>query len=211
MPYIVNSSQLLDKCKQKLGKATIATGLAAVLGLAVAIPVTLHLQHKHGGNLADSFGAKAVPQFAFSNTLRLKQRLQDQWDKVGKVLVQGEGVTAVQPTDWSLFVAAAIGVFAAVGFSWLRLRVNWWPLHPVMFLVCASYSTVKFGPSFLVGWFIKVVVSKYGGSKVYQQLRPVMIGLIVGEIFGALIPIIIGYIIFWITGDPPNSFSVFPT
>jgi len=45
---------------------------------------------------------------------------------------------------------------------------------------------------------------------VYQRLKPLMIGLIAGEVLGALLPSIIGAIYFMCTGKVPPRFMVLP-
>ena len=92
-----------------------------------------------------------------------------------------------------------------------RLRFPWWPVHPVMFLVWNSYPGRTFGASFLVGWFVKSMVVKYGGARVYQRLKPLMFGLIAGEMLGGVVPIIIGLLYHLVTGDLPKVFSIMPT
>ena len=91
-----------------------------------------------------------------------------------------------------------------------RLRFPSFPLHPVMFLVWNTWMGNMFAWSLLAGWLIKIVVTKYGGHVIYQKVKPLMFGFIAGEIFGALVPVIIGALYYFITGDIPKNFSVFP-
>ena len=95
-------------------------------------------------------------------------------------------------------------------FIFCRLRFTWWPLHPVLFLVWQNYPGGVMAPSFLIGWFIKVMVTRYGGAGGYQSLKPLMIGLIAGDVLGAVMPLIIGGIKFMITGEPPMKYNFMP-
>jgi len=54
------------------------------------------------------------------------------------------------------------------------------------------------------------VVTKYGGAGGYQKLKPLMLGLIAGDMMGGGIPIIIGLVYYLVTGLPPKSFRIMP-
>ena len=47
---------------------------------------------------------------------------------------------------------------------------------------------MKMAWSFLIGWVIKIVVTRYGGARLYKRLKPLMIGLIVGDVLGRFLP-----------------------
>jgi hypothetical protein len=75
MPFVVN---LLDVRKVRIGRAAIWTGVAVVVGLAVAVPVTLMFQYGSGTGRTDAWGTENVPQFAFDQTVQMKHRLKAQ-------------------------------------------------------------------------------------------------------------------------------------
>ena len=100
---------------------------------------------------------------------------------------------------WCL-VAGAVLVLL---FTAARLRYPWWPLHPLMFALWATGHIRHFAGAFFLGWVIKVLVTKYGGTRLYGRLKPLMIGLIAGEILGAVLPCIVGAIYYACTGEPP--------
>jgi len=62
------------------------------------------------------------------------------------------------------------------------------------------------GGAFLIGWLIKTMVSKYGGGKLYQQLKPFMVGIIAGEIAARLVPMLIGAIVYAVSGHSPTAY-----
>ncbi len=95
-------------------------------------------------------------------------------------------------------------------FSAARLRLSWWPLHPVMFIACSVYAGYMFSFSFLLGWFIKTMVTKYGGEKAYSRLKPVFFGLIAGDMLGGIIPSIIGAVYYLVTDEIPKKFLIMP-
>jgi hypothetical protein len=57
---------------------------------------------------------------------------------------------------------------------------------------------------------IKVAVMKYGGANIYQRLKPLMFGLIAGEMMGGMIPMVVSLVYYLATGDQPKSFWVMP-
>ena len=64
----------------------------------------------------------------------------------------------------------------------LRLRFLWWPFHPVGYILSNSLP-VAYGlfPFFIV-WVVKVVVTRYGGLRLYRSTLPLATGLVVGDI-----------------------------
>ncbi len=209
MPYVVNALKLADDCKEKVGRMAVAIALAVMVGLAVGIPVTLYFQYYQGVDVSSwQVNQTKVP---FNDVIGIMQRLES----------QGQLETAGQATGIARFLEAspnrqALFTFLASAglvliFSGLRLRFANWPLHPVMFLVWSTYAGNAFAQSFLIGWFIKTLVTKYGGAAIYQRFKPLMFGLIAGEMLGGVIPMIVSLIYYVITGgEMPKPFLVMP-
>jgi hypothetical protein len=209
MPFFVNSLKLLELRGARIGRTAALSLLALVLGLAVALPATLHWQYAEGANLSDRFATWGAAGFAYRNTLRLKQRMEAQGIDANEG-ARAAGLRGIRPINPSVFWTAAISCALVVGFSLARMRLSWWPLHPVLFLVCAGWGTAVVGPSFLMGWLVKSFVTKYGGIRVYHRLKPVFIGIVAGEFLSALVPIVGSLAYYACTGELPRSFSVFP-
>ena len=76
--------------------------------------------------------------------------------------------------------------------SLLRFRFAWWPLHPVIFLMWGSWTTVLTWGSFLIGWVIKVLIVRFGGGRTYQSQKPLFIGMIMGEIVAVAMVLLVG-------------------
>ena len=85
--------------------------------------------------------------------------------------------TAASDTWWCYGIGAAIT--AVLGIA--RLMVSWWPLHPIGFLVSATYPTVCVWFSFFLGWLAKFLIMRYGGMQLYRAVKPAALGLIAGE------------------------------
>ncbi|HMP88704.1 MAG TPA: hypothetical protein PJ991_00810 [Kiritimatiellia bacterium] len=209
MPYVINALKLADDCKQKVGRTAGAIALALIVGLAVGIPVTLYFQYNTGVDVSSwQIEQTKVP---FNDVIGIMQRLD----------AQGQLETAGQATGLSRFTQAspngqAIATFLISAglvllFSGLRLRFANWPLHPVMFLVWSTYAGNAFAQSFIIGWLIKTLVTKYGGASIYQKLKPLMFGLIAGEMLGGVVPMIVSLIYYLLSGyELPKPFAVMP-
>jgi hypothetical protein len=65
------------------------------------------------------------------------------------------------------------------------LRFSGWPFMPVAYLVSHTWYIRIAWWSILLGWLAKVLILRFGGASLYQQLRPVFVGLIVGEALAA--------------------------
>jgi hypothetical protein len=79
---------------------------------------------------------------------------------------------------------AAIGAGGAVATALALMRMNfwWWPFHPIGFLAANSWGMHINWSMFLLGWLIKVYVTRYGGLQLYRRLLPFFLGFIVGDI-----------------------------
>jgi len=120
-----------------------------------------------------------------------------------------ERFTAIQP-NWSSMGWVAGGIGLVVLFSVLRLRLPWWPLHPVMFLLWGTYPLVHLWFSFLLGWLIKIAVTKFAGARGYHMAIPLMVGLVAGELLAAFGWALIGAGYFFITGNAPTTLRILP-
>ncbi len=186
MPFIVNSLRLADLKDAPLRPVAAWSGAAVLVALMVAIPVTLYLQYNHGAAQASGWATQDVPRFPFEEALRVQQRLEAQ-EMLDTSLALGtaERIGAARP-DARLAVFFGAGLVLVGLFALARLRLSKWPLHPVLFLVWHTYPGRIFAASFLVGWAIKAAVMKYGGAHLHQKLKPLMIGLIAGDMLGGV-------------------------
>ncbi len=210
MPFVVNALKLVDMRKVKVGRTAVFCGLALVVGLGVALPLTMYFQYDRGANMSDMWATKSVPQFPFKEALRVKQRLIAQESLECAESLSGWQRFAEMSPDLSYILAFGAGLGLVLLFTALRLRLPKWPLHPILFVVWASMPGKAFAVSFLLGWFVKMTVMKYGGASTYQRLKPLMFGLIGGDMLGGLAPTIIGAIYHSWTGEPPKTFNIMP-
>jgi hypothetical protein len=210
MPFAVSGLQLAEQSRCRPGRLAACGTAALVIGLAVAVPVTLYLQYQHGAiRSGDGWTTGAVPRFAFDASSQVRQALSAQgalpvvdgpapWSRLG-------AITAIP----SSLVAFTLTFALVVLCTFCRHRFAWWPLHPLLFLVLGTWQSCCLAFSFLLGWLAKICVTKYGGAALYTRLRPLMIGLIAGEMLGGIVPMIVGAVYYAYTGNPPRVFAVF--
>ncbi|MBC8143015.1 MAG: hypothetical protein H7Y38_16445 [Armatimonadetes bacterium] len=77
---------------------------------------------------------------------------------------------------------AIVGGFAfSVLLMVLRIRVPWWPLHPIGFAISSSWSMNLVWMPLLFAWIIKLFILRYGGVRLYRDALPFFLGLILGQ------------------------------
>jgi hypothetical protein len=89
-------------------------------------------------------------------------------------------------------IAAGAGITGLL--AGLRLRLAWWPLHPIGYLLAYTRPVSVLWFSLFIGWLLKVALLRYGGGGMYRQARPLFIGLIVGEVGAASLWLVVNVI-----------------
>ncbi|MCG3178385.1 MAG: hypothetical protein BIFFINMI_00712 [Phycisphaerae bacterium] len=91
-----------------------------------------------------------------------------------------------RPTEYNQVGHIAFGAALAGLLYILCINFPTWPIHPIgMLTMETSYGQFAWA-SIFIGWALKVAIVKFGGARLYNRLRPVFLGLIVGEIVAAL-------------------------
>ncbi len=140
-----------------------AMGAALAVGLIVASYTTLELGYAHGGRNLDYW-------FRDVNDASLPF---DEY--VGRRLLEPS------PVFYQGFLYTGLGVALAALLMGLRMRLPWWPLHPVALPVSTIWMTEHYYFSVFLAWGIKALVMKFGGANFYKRTRPFFIGIILGE------------------------------
>ena len=210
MPFMVNSLKLLDLRRVPLGRTATLSGGALIIGMAVAVPVTLYFQYDRGYDRSDTRATWSAPRVAYLESIRVKQRLAATDSLPGAYEARGWARFARMRPSGSCMLGLAVGVGAVGLFAFCRVRFSWWPLHPVLFLMWHNYPGGVMAVSFLIGWFIKAVITRYGGAAGYQRFKPLMFGLIAGDLLAGVVVFLIGTGLFLVTGSAPSEFEVTP-
>jgi hypothetical protein len=210
MPFLLNGFRMLDAQRVRLSRPAAFGGVALVLGLAVALVVTLYLKYDQGTDLRYGWASRMVPRFAFDEALQIKRQLQARGTLAEAESVSGFARLGSIRPDEGLVAGFGIALALYVGLSAARLRFVWWPLHPVLLLLWGTYGGARFAVSFLVGFAIKWVAVTYGGDKVCRRLRPFMVGVVAAEMIFSIATSVIGLVYYLFTNtSPPNVGWIF--
>ncbi len=83
--------------------------------------------------------------------------------------------------------AIAVGFLLTLALNAARMRVGWFPFHPVGYAVSGSWSLSLLWLPLLIAWIIKSLLLRYGGLQAYRQALPFFLGIILGEcVIGSL-------------------------
>jgi hypothetical protein len=99
------------------------------------------------------------------------------------------------PPNWNPAVHIGIGAGVTLVLLMLALRTPNWPLLPVGYILATTPFIGWCWYSIMIGWLAKVLILRFGGAKMYQEGKPLFIGLIVGEALAAAVWIIINTIL----------------
>jgi len=162
MPQMVNSMKLLHGGRVKARAFPWVAMLAVVLVLAVGLPAMLKVVYGYGATALQRWPFTSYPSWAFGEldaSLRTPE-LPDNWLRGGMAL--GAGVMLL--------------------LSWLSARFVWWPVSPVGFVIASAYETDRsLWVNTLIAWMMATAIRRYGGLRLYRSVRPVFLGLVLGQ------------------------------
>lgn len=92
--------------------------------------------------------------------------------------------------DWRRLAAVFTASSLTLGLWGLQVRSSWLMLHPLGY--CAGPWLVWSWFPFMLAWFLKSVILRYGGQPAYRRLTPFFLGLILGDYTTGAIWAIIG-------------------
>ncbi len=160
MPQIMNSFKLLRSGRLEGKRWPWTTALSILVMLIVGWAALLLVIYRHDG--ANRTWLWDYPQWAFGEldaTLRTPET-SDIW----------------------LRLALASGAAFTLLLSWMNTNYLWWPLSPIGFVIASSWSmNFLLWGSVFIGWSLSTVIRRIGGLKLYRQMRPAFLGLILGD------------------------------
>jgi hypothetical protein len=165
--------------RRKLG---VAFGVAILLAMGVAGTFELWLPYHKGGITMYSYVYQANNQWGFQDYAG---------PMAGRV-----------PFDWTNKVWFGLGVGVMMFLTFMRTRYMWWPFHPLGYALMGSWTMIVFWCPCMVAWLLKVVILRYGGMRTYVFLRPLFLGLVLGE-FGMAV---LWTVVAWVWNVPAPSF-----
>jgi len=221
MPFVANGLRIWERLGQgqagpRPGRASLGwmagwMAVAALAALVVAAPCVLWAHYNWGS-------AGYEPRAGAADMHGLFDAAQGEVDRLS---VAGELSQSVGYSTWERirniepqrlpikFLLVGAALVGAVGF--MRLRYVWWPIHPILFLIWGTRAGGRLWASFLLGIIIKTIVVKMGGQQQALKLRPLLLGVIAGDLLGALVSMACSIGCYLATGVTWSSpYQVFP-
>lgn len=146
---------------------------AIVVSFAVTVVASLYALYSTGGLQVYSWFSSGAAQSSLKST--------------------ASAIQTGYPVDPKNITWMLVGAALVLLMMMARSRFLWFPLHPLGFLVAPAFPITNLWFSFFLGWAIKSLIMKYGGSDTYGKVRPFMIGLILGNAIAMMLWMIIGF------------------
>jgi len=159
---LANGLRLASETSTPRRRIAGVVALAIVGTLVVSCWFMLELAHKHGG-------VNLQPQY-FKTFAKLPSEFvaQQQTDPVLPSL-----------SGW---LHTAGGALVMILLFVARLRLSWWPLHPIGYPVSMGWVMDQIWFSVFLAWIIKALGLRLGGAWFYARSRPLFLGLALGQI-----------------------------
>ncbi|GAB7024539.1 DUF6785 family protein [Salidesulfovibrio brasiliensis] len=160
MPTLFHSSKIGEQSVRRR-MVPLAVGLSLALAVIAGFAVMLVLCHKYGLRELKLDWATQTVIANYQNA----QRLVD---------------VPTGPNQWMIFFSG-VGAVVMGLLIFCYYRFPWWPLHPIGYLVCYSATLKILWFSIFLGWACNHLCLHYGGTALYNRLRFLFIGMILGD------------------------------
>jgi len=170
MPSQLEGLKIAERVGIDYKKIVIAMTVGLFFSILASFWAYLHVMYRHGATLSSGY----VLGIGRENFGMLSSWLQFPRD------------TDVPGVSFTAF-ASMFTIF----LMFMRRRFIWWPFHPAGYALGLSSGTVWIWSAVLAGWFIKAIILKFGGLRVYRKASPFFFGIVLGDyIIGSLWSII---------------------
>jgi hypothetical protein len=162
MPGIMQSLRLADSGKLPRRPLAKALALAILLAVVSSYASYLRLMYRYGGSTLHEWF-----------TTYYTRNLYCTW--ITQLITSGE------PAKPLAFVNMGVGAATMWGVTYMHHTFLWWPLHPIGYLMGASWPMINFWFPVFLGWLLKTTILRVAGPKVYRNLIPGFLGLVLAE------------------------------
>jgi len=188
MPIQLEGFKMAEPTRSSHRGLFVAMIVAAVVGTITAFWVILHLLYSRGA-ASSTIGPPNVPMI-FG---------MEPWNRM-------EGwVKNPRPGDVNRVIGTCVGFAVTMILNSLRMRLGWFPFHPVGYAVSSSWAMSNLWMCMFIAWGIKLAMLRYGGLKLYRSAVPFFLGVILGECVVGSLWTIIG-IVFGV----PSTYAFWP-
>lgn len=164
MPSVLHGFKAADPVGLKRKSLFFVMAISIVVAIGVSYVASLPLIYEIGGLNLQHGPFVGAPRY-LNHMVSLIQYPKD--PKIGEA--------------YSMLLGAGITTFLLI----MQRQFMWWQIHPIGYVMGAVYSSYFLWSCMFVGWLLKYLILKTGGIGYYRRLRPVFMGLIIGE-FGII-------------------------
>ncbi len=154
------------RVKRRSLVGVFAVALVAAIGISGYLHISL--PYRLGAVQMYGYVYQGNPVWAFNNAATVLNRSQP-------------------PLPFLASINFAIGASATMLMAALRTRLMWFPLHPLGYALSGTWTMMVFWFPCMVAWFLKVIMLRYGGMKLYARARPFFLGMVLGEFTTAVL------------------------
>lgn len=171
--HLVNTQKFTDPVRVSRKGMLAAVAAAMVVTIVISGRESIRLPYHHGAaTMYDTWAYLHSPQrpLVYLNTLLAQP-------------------TTANRGAWLNLLGGGVGFWFLM---FLQTRLIGFPIHPAGFIFAPGYPMSCFWFSFFLAWLLKFVILRYGGLKLYQKLRPLFFGLILGDTLNGAVWIVMG-------------------
>jgi hypothetical protein len=185
-PHAMNAFRLSTRIKKRRRLFLPVLLAAIIVSTLVAGWASMHTFYGYGASNLSRGATYKLPRNTFQSAERL---------------LLGAS-TPVQSSYWGLGLGAGMmGLLVA-----LRGLFHWWFLHPLGFLMANTWILGALWFSFMLGWLVKVTVTRLAGGRGLRRARRFFFGVITTEVLLVALCTLFGLL----TGESVGIFTFLP-
>lgn len=172
MPSFVQSFKLAHDHKIAMKPLFFLIAAVAAISFCISVISVIHIGYTRGGLQMHPWWAQhgAVRAAIYTRTM-------------------AKGIDTSLAANWFWFGVGMATTYAVVA---ARSRFIWFPLHPIGTVTAFLFS--KVWVSIFLGWLLKSLIMRFGGSQSYQRLVPCALGVILGSVAMMIVWLVIDYL-----------------
>lgn len=157
--------------------------LCIILSSLFAIAFMIFLTYERGGQQMNNWFYNYMPLLVLNEA---------------ESLVSGSARPFSENAAWTLVGAGWLCLSL-----WIRQSLFWFP-HPIGYILFFNPLMSAIWLSFFIGWLLKRLVVKYGGKSTFDRVKPICIGLIMGELMAIFVWMALGHMLGFSSGIDLN-------
>jgi len=167
-PAFALESLALPKDMSEKARSRLLIGLIAIALSGVVICGAVHLVSAY----------RFTPFMGGSDSLTWGKGVLD---NAQRDLISFEKGTYTKSVTHNRPLHLAVGAVLTGVLQWLCVTFPAWPLHPIGIILALTFFGNMSWLSILIGWSVKGLVVRFGGSRLLRSAKPFFLGLIAGE------------------------------